>query len=311
MSRIHEALKRTQQERTGEPGPTLPGGPDRTAAPSAAPPTVLDAAAGSMALAAVSTEGLEEPLTLESMLARCPRPSWQPPPQSKLIFIGSQDHDPGTEEFRTLRSRLYRIRENQPLQVLLITSALPKEGKSFVAANLAQAIGRQRERRVLLIDADLRLSRLHTQFGAPGTPGLTDYLMGDADEFSVIQQTPLKNLFFIPAGKPVTTPTELLGGVRLKHLRRRVMRVFDWVIVDSPPTLPVSDASLLATVCDGAILVVQEAATPFEEAQKALREFPAKSVVGVVLNRAKTGAMYESYKHYYDPAQPASANGRE
>ena len=115
----------------------------------------------------------------------------------------------GTEEFRTLRSRLYHLREKMPLKTVLVTSALPKEGKSFTATNLAQVMVRQQGRRVLLIDADLRAPRLHRMLGTTSDPGLSDYLQGKSDEFSIMQRGPLENLFFIPSG----TGSRRSGGV--------------------------------------------------------------------------------------------------
>src|SRR5207253_8539272 len=113
--------------------------------------------------------------------------------------------------------------------------SVPAEGKTFVAANLAQSIVRQPDRRVLLIDADLRASSLHLALGAPSTPGLTDYLRGEADEFAIIQSGPDKNLCFIPGGNEVSNPSELLLGERMRHLLDVVTPMFDFVILDSPP----------------------------------------------------------------------------
>ena len=128
----------------------------------------------------------------------------------------------GTEEFRTLRSRLYHLREKMKLKTVLVTSALPKEGKSFTAANLAQVLVRQQGRRVLLIDADLRAPRLHLMLGASAGPGLSDYLQEKSDEFSIMQRGPMENLFFIPGGTGIEDPAESVGSGRLKvFLERR------------------------------------------------------------------------------------------
>src|SRR5258707_13688577 len=107
------------------------------------------------------------------MLARCAAEQWNPDPKTMLFFNGD-DNVPGSEEFRTLRSRLYQIREKMTLKKILVTSALPKEGKSFTAANLAQVMVRQHGRRVLLIDADLRGPRLHVLCVTGSAPGLAD-----------------------------------------------------------------------------------------------------------------------------------------
>ena len=123
----------------------------------------------------------------ETLLARSQAVAWNPDPTTMLFF---QDDETrlGAEEFRTLRSRLYQIREKMPLKRLLVTSALPKEGKSFVAANLAQVLVRQHGRRALIVDADLRNPGLHRHLGTSGTPGLSEYLMGECDEFAAMQR---------------------------------------------------------------------------------------------------------------------------
>jgi capsular exopolysaccharide synthesis family protein len=225
-----------------------------------------------------------------------------------MLFFNAQNSARGTEEFRTLRSRLDRLRAQRPLRTLLITSSLPKEGKTFVAANLAQAIGRQPEKHALLIDADLRAPRAHMALGAPLTPGLSDYLRGEADELAILQRGPRGNLFFIPGGKPASHPAELIANGRLKALLDRLAPIFDWVILDSPPIVPVSDAGLLADLCDGVLMIVRAGATPFDLAQKATKEFRSKRLLGVVLNHVKPGSSYSSY--YYDHYLPNAKDGK-
>ena len=209
----------------------------------------------------------------DTLLARCAQLEWNPDPAT-MLFMNGDDSARGTEEFRTLRSRLYHLREKMPLKKVLVTSALPKEGKSFTSSNLAQVMVRQHGRRVLLIDADLRAPRLHMMLGTTSDPGLSDYLLGKNDEFSIMQRGPLENLFFIPSGTGATDPAELVGNGRLKLLLQRVEPLFDWIIIDSPPAIPVSDASVLAKACDGVLMVVRSNATPFDIARKARQEFP-------------------------------------
>src|SRR2546428_7854337 len=162
------------------------------------------------------------------------------------VLEGGDDDHVGAERFRTLRSRLYQISGTRTLRRVIVTSSLPAEGKPFVAANLAQSIVRQPDRRVLLIDADLRASRLHLALGAPSTPGLTDYLRGEADEYAITQSSPDENLCFIPGGNEVSNPSELLHGERMRHLLDVVTPMFDFVILDTPPATPVHDPSVLA-----------------------------------------------------------------
>jgi len=217
-----------------------------------------------------------------------------------MLFFNGGRPTVGTEEFRTLRARLYQIRDKQPVRTLLVTSALPGEGKTFTAANLAQAIVRQHERRALLIDGDLRRPQLHLCLGAPISPGLSNYLLGEADEISVIQRSSMENLFFIPRGKEVPNPSEVIANGRLKELINRLKPAFDWIIIDSPAAVAVADARTMAGVADGLLLVVRAGSTSFEMAQKVQQEFADKVMLGVVLNRVEPSEGYSAYySNYY------------
>lgn len=290
MSRIHEALKKAEQERAAAQESYAPLGVPA----GAATPDFAAVAAQPAPLGAAPALGPQ--FTVDNLLARCPVGNWQPDQQTMLFFRG-QENGPGMEEFRTLRSRLYQLREKMALKKLLISSSLPREGKSFVAANLAQVLMKQHGRRVLLIDGDLRGPKLHLALGTSPAPGLSDYLMGEQDEFAVMQRGPMDNLFFIPAGKHVSSPAELVANGRLKFLLSRVEALFDWVVIDSPPVVTVSDATLLANFCDGVLLVVRSTVTPFDAARKARMEFGEKQLLGVVLNGAETDS--SGYSHYY------------
>jgi protein-tyrosine kinase len=297
MSRIHEALKKAEQDRAAIQGG--PAQPNFATAPAVDPPVFTEPGAAAMAHAGMPV--LASPFSIESLLARCPQMDWKPD-LGTMLFMNGDDSARGTEEFRTLRSRLHQLREKMPLKTLLVTSALPKEGKSFTAANLAQVIVRQHGRRALLIDGDLRGPRLHQLLGTTPGPGLSEYLQGKNDEFSIMQRGPIENLFFIPSGTGIEDPAELVGNGRLKILLQRVEHLFDWIIIDSPPAIPVSDASLLAKACDGVLMVVRSNATPSDLARKARQEFPDQALVGVVLNGTSQDAApyaryyYESYK---------------
>lgn len=296
MSRIHDALKRAEQERatsTGHVEPAL----EQTENQSMPMPQMQGPGPGGIQAAS--------DMNYETLLARCPRTNWSPDPQTMLFFQGDENRM-GAEEFRTLRSRLYQIREKMPLKRLLVTSALPKEGKSFVAANLAQVLVRQQGRRALVIDADLRNPGMHRHLGTTQTPGLSDYLMGDIDEFGALQRGAMENLFFLPAGRVVASAPELLANGRLKLLLQRVESLFDWIIVDSSPVIPVSDATLVANACDGILLVVRSSVTPSDMARRAREEFPDKLLLGVVLNGAPAEKLSQS-KYYYGEAVSSQA----
>jgi capsular exopolysaccharide synthesis family protein len=242
-----------------------------------------------------------ESLRFDNILKNCARPNWKLDPNA-IVFSHPSTTKSGAEQFRTLRSRLGQIRETFPLKTILVTSAISGEGKTFVSSNLAQVIARQRERKVLLIDGDLRRSRLHLPLGAPSSPGLSEYLRGQASELAVIQHGQEENLCFIPGGGFVPEPSELLSNGKFKILLERLAPVFDWIIVDSPPCVPVSDSLVLADHCDGVLLVVRAASTPLALAQRARQELQGRNVIGVVLNSVAEPMAYGSY--YYDGYAP-------
>src|SRR5271169_3877751 len=284
MSRIHEALKKAEQERAV----MLPV--DAAALPTESEEIQANGGIRTQVAAAnvhLKTSFIASPpgdyLRLDDLRARCSHLHWHLDPNIN-VFMNSNINAHGAEQFRTLRSRLYQLLGTQPLRSILITSSLPGDGKTFLANNLAQAMVRQPDCRVLLIDADLRRSRLHIALGAPTSPGMTDYLQGKADEMAVIQHGQEGNLFFIPGGSEVVNPSELLSNGRLKLLLDRVSPVFNWVIVDSPPCLPVADSSILADLCDGVLLVVRAGSTPVEAAQRTHQKLEGRNVLGVVLN---------------------------
>ena len=296
MSRIHEALKRAEQEKSAGHNGQKPedlaevAAPKLEKQPEPAVPNFMQPAASTVA----AVETMPEPSPAGSFLARCAQPNWKPD-SAFLVFANSDPFFPGTEQFRTLRSRLARIRENQPLQTVLISSAVPAEGKTMVATNLAHALVRQQGCRVLLIDADLRAPRVHTLLGAPSNPGLADYLQGGAAEFEVIQKGHEEGLYFTPAGTHVTHPSELISSARMKAFIDRVKPEFDWIVIDSSPVLPVADATVLGGMCDGVLLVVRASSTPSDMARKACREFKDSQILGVVLNTADESSEYGSY----------------
>ena len=305
MSRIHEALKKAEQERASTQGGGVPSGLATAPVAEATGYEEIEVARVPPGMGKPERGG---PFSLETLLARCPLTEWHPDVQT-MLFMNGNDSAKGTEEYRTLRSRLYHIREKMPLKKLLVTSALPKEGKSFTSANLAQVMVRQHGRRALLIDADLRGPRLHQMLGAPQGPGLAEYLSGKADEASVIQRGPMEGLFFMASGELIEDPAEMVASARLKILLQRIEPAFDWIIIDSPPAVPVSDASVLAKVCDGVLMVVRSNATPSDVARKARMEFPEQMLVGVVLNGTDRDEAeyaryyYESYEKKVSPTQ--------
>lgn len=305
MSRIHEALKKAAEERSQSMTQAISDLVDLR--PSAE--AVEGVAQKVDARPAESPLRKTEPnkTQFEEFKKRCSPVTWKIEP-SASVFSAHMEHRAGAEKFRTLRSRLYQIAATRPLKKLVITSSVPAEGKTFVAANLAQSFIRQAGRRVLLVDSDLRASRLHLHFGAAERPGLSEYLRGDCDEFQVTQVGLEGNLCLIPGGSEVSNPSELLHSERMKQLLDRMSTIFDWVILDSPPALAVHDSSILADMCDGILFVVRAGSTDFELAQKASAEFHEKNLLGVVLNRIEKNELYGDYYYGYGSEKDRDLN---
>lgn len=310
MSRIHEALKKAAEERAAKVATEVQSGvaeiPSELKLPSmlrsevkVALPTAPPAAPPKASPRTVTGVAVTPGFSYEELLKRGVQAQWQLDP-SNSVFLNSKPGEGGPERFRTLRSRLYKIASTRKLKRVLITSGVAAEGKTFVASNLAQSIIQQPELRVLLIDADLRSSRMHLLFGTQSCPGLSDYLRGEADEYGVMQKGSSENLFLIPGGNLVSNPSELLLSDRMKQLLNTVTPVFDWIIIDSPPTLPVHDATVLADMVDGVLFVIRAGSTDAEIVERTAAEFQGKNLLGVVLNRVqKTDSYGEQYQNYY------------
>lgn len=295
MSRIFEALQRAELERKIAPVSE----DDQFAEPGFFP----------------RIEPLSEPrsaLVFEN-IARYP---WRP---SLASLPTLADRGAGVEQFRSLRSRVYQARLEVPVKTILISSGLPSEGKSFIAANLAVSLARNRENHILLIDGDLRRPTLHSLLGAPSVPGLSEYLTGDAELQDIMQRAGIRkdsssagtgsisNLTFIPSGKCADGSSELVADRRVEELIAKVAPHFDWILIDSPPVLAVTDAVELSNSADAVLLVARGATTTYDAAQRTQAAFNGSRILGFVLNDVKKAPRGGyNYYDYYAGAQGAS-----
>lgn len=217
---------------------------------------------------------------------------------------------PAVEQFRSLRSRIFEMRDVRPLKSVLVTSGLPQEGKSFISINLAMSLARHKNARVLLIDGDMRRFTLHQILGCESTPGLAEYLGGKASMTEIMQRAEaapsghvtLPNLTFIAGGNGGDKAADLSGSPRFGELLRTVSPYFDWIVIDSSPVLPVSDAVNLARSCDGVLLVARAGITKFPVAQRAQSELKASNILGFVLNAVLEAPQVGDY-YGYDASQ--------
>lgn len=220
------------------------------------------------------------------------------------------DRGPAVEQFRSLRSRIFELRDISPLKTILVSSGLPQEGKSFISTNLALSLARHKNSKVLLIDGDMRRYTLHQILGCESHPGLAEYLSGKATAVEVMQRPEpspsatigaaqiLPNLTFIAGGNGGDKAADLSGSSRFGDLIRLATPHFDWIIVDSSPVLPVSDAVNLARWCDGVLLVARGGVTKFPVAQRAQSELKASNILGFVLNAVHDTPAVGSYYGY-------------
>ncbi|MDZ7317126.1 MAG: polysaccharide biosynthesis tyrosine autokinase [candidate division KSB1 bacterium] len=228
------------------------------------------------------------------------------PTRSYRLLSTIDSKNPLVEAYRNLRTDLQFINVDDPIRLLMLTSATPSEGKTHTAANLAISYAELGDD-VLIVDCDLRKSKLHQIFEVPRTPGVTDFLARDIPLESVIKKTGLSNLYVIPAGTVPPNPAEMLGSLKMEHLIQEVGKRFKLVIFDTPPLMAVSDPKILAPKMQGVLLVVRAGKTNFHlvrDAKDRLEKVDAR-VVGAVLNavQAKRGLnsyRYYQYSYYYD-----------
>ncbi|MGD0730474.1 MAG: CpsD/CapB family tyrosine-protein kinase [Terracidiphilus sp.] len=298
MSRIYEALQRADLERK-----TAQELEDRLVAE---PGDVHD---------------LEEPsqikadFNIDDVLPQ----TWRP---FSTSFPTLEERGGGVEQFRSLRSRIYQARYEAPLKTILVSSGMPAEGKSFVTANLAMSLARNGINHTLLIDGDLRRPTLHKLLGAPNTPGLSEYLSGTAKLQEVMQRDrntravesasggTVTNLTFIPAGKCGDNSSELVANHRIEELITVLTPHFDWILIDSPPVLAVTDAVELARAADAVLLVARGGSTPYDIARSAQAAFTNSRLLGFVINAVKEPPRSGSYYYYYYGGQETTAGSK-
>lgn len=215
-------------------------------------------------------------------------------------LVWGEDHAAAAETFRLLAHRLHRARARKRFQTLLITSAIPSEGKSTVALNLSTVLA-QNGLRTLLIDADLRVPDARKTFAFDSKSGLGAVLSGDLDLNKALRFVKPLDLYFLPAGERLKNPTPLLESPAFKSVLKRASDHFDWVIIDSPPLNPIADAHCIAFLADAILLVVKWGFTPKKQLEYALAALDGLPLLGMVLNNFDDPYDKYYYSYYNQP----------
>jgi capsular exopolysaccharide synthesis family protein len=206
------------------------------------------------------------------------------------------------EQYRLLRAKLSLMQRQRGIKSLLVTSSVPVEGKTFTACCLAGVFAQEPGKRVLLIDADMRKPRAEQTLGVdvPIAPvGLSQVLRGEKHAEDVLLSSSDSGLFLLPAGPVPDDPAELLSSPILELTIKNLSQIFDWVVIDSPPVISLADATLIAPLCDAALLIVRAGKTPSKLVLEAAQRIGKERICGVVLNRCRQSRATYYYYGYY------------
>jgi capsular exopolysaccharide synthesis family protein len=303
MSRIQNILEKAERDgaslrttRVGVPAAAIPVPVNQVAAsvpltidiptppmPAAEPVMVRDIVPGAPSVQAAAPAAVAAD-TIQSYSVRL----------NPLLVAGLSPKSLAAEQYRQLRTRLSHAEGASNLRTVLITSPQKGEGKSVTAANLALTMAQELQRRVIIVEADLRKPSLQHLFGLPPGPGLAEYLSGAAELKDVMRFLPDHNLTVIHAGAAPTNPAELLGSTAMRRLLDQLRTRYDRVLLDTPPVLPLADVAVLAPLVDGTLMVVRAGVTPKPAIENALRAFDSSRLLGVVLNES---GMEQDYRY--------------
>ncbi|HEX4038317.1 MAG TPA: CpsD/CapB family tyrosine-protein kinase [Acidobacteriaceae bacterium] len=223
---------------------------------------------------------------------------------AKLVSLGDQD-GPAAEAFRFLGVRLRHIRRERTLKKLLITSTIPQEGKSLVAANVASTLSLQSSQRMVLVEGDLRRPSLTDMFGVQGKPGLCEWMRDECELTSCMYQIVSPRMWLLPAGCSAGNYLELLQSGKIANLVEHLAESFDWVVIDSPPILPLADTSIWSRLADGILLVTRQGKTEKRQLQRGLEAIESQKLIGAVLNSSSSPAHGD---YYYTRRKTAGAS---
>jgi capsular exopolysaccharide synthesis family protein len=230
-------------------------------------------------------------------------------PSSEKLVTGPTTDSISKEQFRRLAATLHDAQVSKGLKTVMVTSSVPKEGKTLTVVNLALTLSESYRRRVLIVDADLRRPSIHEVLGISNDRGLTDMLRSDRMESPIVDVSP--NLSVLPSGRHELDPMASLSSDRMKLLLEGFAAKYDWVLIDTPPIGLLSDAQLLVRLAQAVLFVIRAGSTPFPVVDRAINELGRDCIIGTVLNAVDgralptTGYYGEYYGHYSDRPKPS------
>ncbi len=241
------------------------------------------------------------PASQRSRVPTSARPARDPYAPARLVTEGLSAVS--VEQYRRLAAALHDAQVEGGLKVVMLTSALPGEGKTLTTVNLALTLSESYTRRVLVIDADLRRPAVHSLLGVANTRGLTETLTADGVDLPTVRIS--DSLHVLTAGRPGVTPLASLSSPRMGALLEECGRRFDWVLLDTPPVGVLPDAQLLARQAGAVLLVIGAGATPAATVERTVAELGQECIMGTVLNRVEPHAMQDAdyYDRYYKTSQ--------
>lgn len=303
MSRIFDALQRSGTEQSGIEYPDMVSvATEVFEAPR--DPNSADVAVDEQ-MAAVPSIPITDPIAeapaqeTANTLALFPSIEVSAALTSRLVVF-TEPESLAAEKFRFLGVRLRQMRQNRSLKKVLVTSTIPEEGKSLVSVNLAGVLARRKEK-VLLIEGDLRRPTLAQRLGLGRLAGLAEWLQGGLETASNVYRLGGPGFWIMPAGDPPENTLDLMQSGRLSSLVAQLTTLFDWIIVDSPPLLPLADTTVWARLTDGTLLVTREGTTEKGPLQRGLEMIKKSDLLGVVLNGCSNPDHDNYYYQRYSP----------
>jgi capsular exopolysaccharide synthesis family protein len=235
----------------------------------------------------LKTERAEGPLQCEVLRVVLPT-------ESRLVSLPDKT-SPASEAFHLLGVRLRHMRRQRPLKKVLITSTIPQEGKSMVAANLACALALKARQKVVLVEGDLRRPSQSKIFGIPDKPGISEWLNEARSLDRSMYRLEGPGIWILPAGVAIGNSSDLLQSSRVAVMMDQLAAWFDWVVIDSPPILPLADTSVWTNMADGILLVTRQGITQKRQLQRGLEALGTQKLIGALLNSARSVAHSDYY----------------